>query len=225
MRDMKVHFFHSELSMPLGMVKLPLRCTFISGQGKGILISPVKFDFKQIMKIKETGPVTDIVAPSLLHHLFVGEARNHFPQARVWGLPGMEKKDPAVKWENIIGRDPWPYTEEIPELPVDGVPRMDEAAFFVKSEKLLIVTDLCFNLQNPKGWGAPIMLRLLGTYKKFGVSRLINRYMEDRPLFENSMKRILEWDFEKIAMAHGDLIEKGGKPLLRAALQQRGFKV
>lgn len=222
---MKSHFFHSELSMPMGMVKLPLRCTFLTGPGKGILISPVKFDFKQIMQIKELGPVTDIVAPSLLHHLFVGEARNHFPGARIWGLPGMEKKDPMVKWENIIGRDRWPYAEEVAELPVNGVPQMDEVAFLVKSEKLLIVTDLCFNLQNPKGWGAPVMLRLLGTHKRFAVSRLINRFMEDRAAFESSVKRILEWDFDKIAMAHGDLIEKDGKALLRQALRKRGFAV
>lgn len=211
--------------MPLGMVKLPLRCTFLVGKGKGILISPIKFDFKQIMKIKELGPVTDIVAPSLLHHLFVGQARNHFPEARIWGLPGMEKKDPMVKWENIIGRDHWIYKDEVAELPVNGVPSMDEVAFFVKSEKLLIVTDLCFNLQKPKGWAAPVMLRLLGTYKRFGVSRLITRYMEDRAAFESSVRRIMEWDFDKIAMAHGELVEKDGRALLRAALRRRGFGV
>jgi hypothetical protein len=222
---MKAHYFESELKMPGGIVRLPLRCTFLTGPGMGILISPVKFNFKQIMELKSLGPVTDIVAPSLLHHLYVGQTRNHFPEARIWGLPGMQQKDPMVNWKNIIGRDHWPYSDQVAELPVNGVPRMDEVVFFVKSERLLVVTDLCFNLQKPKGWAAPVMLRFLGTYKKLAVSRLINRFMEDRAAFESSIRRIMEWDFDKIAMAHGELVSHDGKALLRRAFRRRGFMV
>ncbi len=222
---MNVHFFESEMHMPASVVILPLRCTYVFNSKAGILISPIALSFKQIMEIKSLGPVTDIVAPSLLHHLHVSSAKQHFPDAQLWGPPGVDAICPTLNWQKIFGRDQWPYSEDVEILAIDGIPRMEETAFFVKAKRMLILVDLCFNLQRPRGWAAPFILFLRGTYKRFAVSRLMIGFIKDRPAFEGSLRRILGWDFDQIAMAHGEIVTAGGKALLKKAFRRRGFKV
>jgi hypothetical protein len=37
------------------------------------------------------------------------------------------------------------------------------------------------------------------------------------------MAAILAWDFDRVIVGHGDVIERGGKEKLRAALAAAGF--
>jgi hypothetical protein len=67
------------------------------------------------------------------------------------------------------------------------------------------------------------MLRMMGTYKRFGVSRLQSRFMKDKDAFEGSMREILKWNFENIAMGHGDLVVGHGRERFALALRERGF--
>jgi hypothetical protein len=85
------------------------------------------------------------------------------------------------------------------------------------------VGDLCFNLHRPTGWAAPIALRLLGNYDRFAISRSFWFFVKNKARFKHSVAKIFEWDFERIAMSHGEVIEKDGKSLLKKALQASGL--
>ena len=41
--------------------------------------------------------------------------------------------------------------------------------------------------------------------------------LRDKAAARASLERLLSWDFEKIVLAHGRLIQKGGKAALRDA--------
>ena len=216
-------FLDSEMNMPVKMVVLPLRSTAVKLTHALVLISPVDFTTNQIQKIKEMGEVTDIVAPSLIHYLFLEHAIRLFPKATVWGPPGCQKKLPNIPWNKLFETDVWPYENELKTLFLDGAPRLNEIAFLDVSTKTLIVGDLCFNIHHPKGWASPLMLRLLGTYKTFAVSRLLGRMLSDPKVLEPRLEKMMEWDFEQIAMGHGEIVRSNGKKLLLAAVQKRGY--
>jgi hypothetical protein len=218
---MKLLFFESEIKMPV--MKLPVRTTVVKTANALIVISPVDLTSEQLKRIRQLGEVTDLVAPSVLHHLYMKKAIAAFPTATVWGMPGLKDKCPDIRWGRFLTIDAWPYQDEIEALPVNGVPGMAEVAFYCKEPRVLIVTDLCFNLQNPKGLGAAVILRMLGTYGQFAVSRLVGRFMKDEKAFQESIQKILQKDIEQIVMAHGEILTHDGRRLLEKALQERNY--
>jgi hypothetical protein len=115
----------------------------------------------------------------------------------------------------------WPYSDELEILELKGSSRVNETVFFHKSTRTLITTDACFNLLNPKGWGAPFIYRVFDNYKKFSVSKLFLLAHRDKKLLSQSFQKMMAWDFDKIVMAHGEIIEGGGKSLFEKSLQAR----
>lgn len=221
---MKPTYFETEFPLPTGMVVLPLRCTVVTlNSGENVMISPIAFSAKQLKQISELGPITHIVAPCLIHHLYLKMAVDRFKPREVWGPPGCREKLPELPFTHVFGHDSWTFNTKLPYVFIDGVPRINEVVFYHEASKTLICADLCFNLQDPKGWAAPVMLRLLGTYKRFGVSRLQARFMKDRAAFEKSVREVLKWNFETIAMGHGDLVVGHGRARLETAMRERGF--
>jgi len=41
--------------------------------------------------------------------------------------------------------------------------------------------------------------------------------IKDRPLAKRCMERILAWDFDRIVIAHGEVLETGGQEALRSS--------
>ena len=225
LNGMSIHFFESELNMPAKMVVLPLRSTVIKTPKGVVIISPIRFTEKQLKEIEALGPVTDLVAPSLLHHLYLAKTSARFKNATIWGPEGCKEKLPEIKWNKIFGQDAWTHAEDIDFLILKGMPKLSEVVFFDKTTRSLIVTDLLFNLTHPKGWAAPIMLRIVGTYKKFGVSRLTMSVIKNRAAFASSAKSVLNWNFDQIIMAHGNIVTSDGKSKFIKAFQEKGFSL
>jgi glyoxylase-like metal-dependent hydrolase (beta-lactamase superfamily II) len=59
-------------------------------------------------------------------------------------------------------------------------------------------------------------MRLLSSYGRFGPSRLDPFLIRDRRAARQSLERILAWDFDRVVVAHGDVLENGGPDALRA---------
>jgi hypothetical protein len=50
-----------------------------------------------------------------------------------------------------------------------------------------------------------------------------NHWVKDRAAFDRSIERMLAWDFDRIVMAHGDIVETGGRRMLIEALRERNL--
>lgn len=213
-------FLESKKKMPL--MELPVRSTNVSLPNAGILISPgSNLTAEQLRTLPR---VTDILAPNLLHSAGVPLAASVFPEAKLWGVPGLKKLKPSIQWTHDLSPQNWHYQEELALIPLMGMPKVREAVFFHKRTKSLIVTDLCFNLMAARGLGAKIILGLFGTYRQFGVSRFFAKFIEDKAAFENSLDQIFSYDFQNIIVSHGDNLKGHGREHLLKALQQRGFR-
>ena len=98
---------------------------------------------------------------------------------------------------------------------------MVEVAFFHRAAKVLILVDLIENI----GDKTPEVDRVLKFWWKV-VFRMWNHpkpapeYQmgwRDKQAAAQSLRRILQWDFRRILLAHGDLIEKNAHEIARAA--------
>jgi glyoxylase-like metal-dependent hydrolase (beta-lactamase superfamily II) len=58
-------------------------------------------------------------------------------------------------------------------------------------------------------------MRLLRSYGRFGPSKLDPLLIRDRRAARQSLERILAWDFDRVVVAHGDVLEAGGRGALR----------
>ncbi len=61
------------------------------------------------------------------------------------------------------------------------------------------------------------MMRIMGGYGHFGPSRLAKTFMKDKKAIRRGIDRILEWDFDRVTVTHGEVLETNGRALLQQA--------
>lgn len=210
-------FLDSNKKMPL--MHLPVRTAVIPLRDARILFSPGSAMTTE--QLRSAGEVTDIVAPSLLHTAGMPPAAAVFPHARLWGPVGAARKHPTLKWHGTLGVDAWPFEDELALLPLGGMPKMHEHLALHRASRTLLATDLVFNIEQPSGLGAWLILNLFGTYRRFGVSRLFLKYVEDKAAFRTSLDQLLGLDFDRLVPSHGAIVEADAKARLVAALKER----
>lgn len=214
-----LRFIEVELQMPL--MKLPVRTSLIELERARVLMSPASTLTEA--QLRDVGEITDIIAPNLLHAGGVKAAAAAHPRARLWGPAGIKEKVPELPWHGILGADAWPYEEELRHVALRGMPDFNESVFLHHRSKVLLVSDLVFNIEETRGIGPWLILHLFGTYRRLGVSRLFLRYVKDRAAFQESLERIAALEFAHIAPAHGRVVSEQGKEKLLAALRERGY--
>jgi hypothetical protein len=75
-------------------------------------------------------------------------------------------------------------------------------------------------MRHTHGLLAPLAMRLMGVHERFGAPRMWKHWVTDRAAFTRSIDHILSWDFDRIVMAHGDIIEDHGRERFEIALRE-----
>lgn len=71
------------------------------------LHSVVPIDDALAAQLDALGPVRHLVAPNLLHHLYLGPAQQRWPEAHTWAPPGLSDKRPELRIDHqLAGRAP-----------------------------------------------------------------------------------------------------------------------
>lgn len=169
-------------------------------------------------QLRAQGPVSYLVAPNNLHHLFVHRYAQAFPDARIAGGSRVLEKIQAPSAVEVTSVMP-DWEGVIEHLPVEGIPMIDETAFFHRPSGTLILTDLCFNVQASSSWFTRAVMRLNGGWQRFGATRLMRSAMKDRGAVRRSVERILEWPVERISVCHGERVEQDGLRVFRESFE------
>jgi len=214
LKEYPVRFGGMDFSARMTVVRLD--------SGRLLIHSPCDIDAGLKAGIEALGPVAFIIAPGTFHHLHVGSCQRAFPAATTHICPGIEKKQPGLAFDRLLGDAPDPgWAADLDQVLLHGARFMREVAFFHRSSRTLILVDLIENYGDNSGqvdW-------LLRFWWKF-VFRMWNRpkpapeYQlgwKDKAAARKSLERILEWDFERIVIAHGDLIEEDARDVARTA--------
>lgn len=190
--------------------KLPSSMTILRLPDQSLLLhSPIAMDQATIDAIHQLGTVRYIVAPTLLHHLFVADAMKHFSSAQLLGVRGLAEKRMDLSFTGVLGDDSLKrFSDTLTVQPIDGMPSMNECVFFHHPSKTLIVTDLLFNVVQSPYFSTRMLLTLAsGVYGRCAVSRLVKWSIKDRAAAGPALKQIIAWAPERLIMAHGEVLE------------------
>lgn len=177
-----------------------------------LLHSPIAATAELVREVTTLGRVAYLVAPNRFHHLFVGEWKEACPDASIYVAPGLDTKRADLSIAGILTDEPeagWKDTVE--QVLLCGFPVANEIVFFHRPSATLIATDLAFNIGPSSPPLTRFAFRLGGTYAQLSPSLLERVLVRDRMAFRHSLERILEWPFERVVVAHGDVSEKGGR--------------
>ncbi len=186
--------------------------------GSLFLHSPSQLSSVLCAELEALGPVRYVVAPNKVHHLFVSDYATAFPDAKRFAAPGLEKKRSELDFHFVLGPTaPEAWAGQIEQVLVQGAETISEVVFFHAASRTLLLTDLAFNVQHTDSAWTKIWLKLNGSYQKFGPSRMIRALIRDREAARRSVDEILRWDFDRVIVSHGIVLQQSGKRVVRAA--------
>jgi hypothetical protein len=217
--------------LPLRFLGLEVgtRMTIVRLQGdRLVIISPIRLDSELNRQIDELGSVAQIIAPNRYHHLFAKEFKQQYPEAKLWAARGLSEKRPDLPIDWVISLDRGDIDGElfyqqffgINVLYFRGIEPLNEVVFFHASSRTLIITDIAFHFDETNSWETRLAGKLLGGYKALEPTILEKWFMGDRALVEKSIRSVLQWDFDRVIMAHGTTIETNGKAMLKAGYER-----
>jgi hypothetical protein len=201
-------FFGLEMGARMTIVRL--------GDSSLLVICPIDLTPPLRAELDALGKVRAVVAPNRFHYLCVAEYSQAFPDAALFLAPGLKLKDVSVR--GTVGEHAEPlWSDVLDQTFFLGNKLEQEVVFYHRASRTLILTDLCFNLnRSPNPWQR-VMSRMFGTHKGFGPSFLSRVTTRDRKAARTSLKRVLQWDFDRIIVAHGEILHSGGKAALQKA--------
>src|SRR5262249_57228930 len=95
------------------------------------------------------GPVQVLVAPNAMHHLYLSQNVQAFPQATVYVSPALPAKIKDSFIYQLLSDEPPPlWRDDFIQHLVGGMPKLQEVAFLHCASRTLILTDLAFNIQH-----------------------------------------------------------------------------
>ena len=185
--------------------------------GDLLLHSPLRLDPDLRRQLDAIGPVRFAVAPNRVHHLYAGEVAQVYPGARLWVAPGLARKRPDLRFEGELGDEAPPeWRGQVDQTFFRGRPYENEVVFCHRASRTLIICDLAFNFGPATATPTRLLMQLLRSYGRFGPSTLDPLLIRDRAAARQSLERILGWDFDRVIVAHGDVLERGGREGLRS---------
>ncbi len=207
------------MRFPMGM-RMTTRMTVVRlASGELVLHSPVRMDDALEAELRSLGEVKWVVSPNLYHHLFIRRALERFPSASLLAPPGLAEKVPDLPAAQQLLTEPVPeLAEELPHLAILGAPKMNEVVFHHRPTGTLIASDLVFNVREPDGFMANVMLTLMGTAGRFTKSRMWKFLIADAQTHRASIDQMLTWKVSRVVMAHGDVLENDAQTNLERAL-------
>lgn len=203
-------------SMP-GGIQLGLRTSIIRLPDGGLwLHSPGPMSADDHEAVRALGRVRALVFPNLFHHFYLLDALAAFPEAKLYTAPGLAEK--LGEFPNAIELAVAPPPEwggAFQMRAAEGMPRLGEVLFLHVASRTLLLGDLAFNVQEGN-WFTSVFLRINNVWRRFGPSRLARSMVKDRAALRGSVADVMEhWDFDRVIVTHGDILESGAKQTMR----------
>ena len=169
-------------------------------------------------EIDALGKVRFIVSPFRFHYEHLAQWAAAFPEARVWSAPGLNSETAKTRIHDFLeDAPPEQWSSVLDQAIFGGNKLVNEVDFFHKPSRTLLLADLCFNIPRSRPFLTRIIARFLGVMNKVAPSRTFRAAIADKEECRASVRRILEWDFDRIVLSHGDMVERGGKARFRQA--------
>ncbi len=167
------------------------------------------------------GDLRYVVSPNKLHHLYARPWIDAGLEA--YAAPGLPQKRPDLKFTaELTDPDARPFGPDISIHPLACFPFTNEVVLLHRPTRTLVVTDLVFHFSADAPWHTRAAMFCLGGYPGCRTT-LLERVGFRRSVARAEIGALLELDFDRLIMAHGEVIETGGKEALRGAMGWLGL--
>ena len=202
------HLQHGFSALGIG---ISARMTVVRfADGRLWLHSPVPLSAPVREQLAGLGEVAFIVAPNKVHHMFAGDAAKAFPNAVLYGAPGLAQKRPGLRnLQTLTPVAPQEWAAELDQVFAAGFPFANETVFYHKASRTVVMTDLCQWWTGDLNLPARLYAGVTGVRARLGVPRTIRAGVRDPAAFAASARSILAWPFERVIVAHDAIIDTG----------------
>ncbi len=189
--------------------------------GSAWVWSPVALTDDIVNFMNTFASVRHIVAPNKIHHLFLAEWHERWPDAKVYAPPGLAKRKPELQFDAELGDEPDPaWAADIDQVIFRGSLAMEEVVFFHRESRTAIVCDLI--QRHPEsdmtGWKGRLM-RLDSLVGKDGSTpREWRASFLRRSKARAAREKVLDWQPERLLIAHGECAQTGATGIIDRAL-------
>lgn len=198
-------------------VETGTRMTAVRLSDGGLFVHcPVALDAETRTAVDALGPVRAVVAPSLFHHLYVGQWMDAYPDATYHPCPGLSEKRPDLDWGPLLEDEPRAAWGADLDQAAFTARFEKEVVFFHKKTKTLVCADALLNLSKHPSRMTRLAAFLMGNSAP-GKGYLERIAVRDWALGRKQVDRILEWDIDGIVLAHGAMVPHGGHAAMRDA--------
>ena len=183
--------------------------------------SPVALTEQLASAVEAIGPVRYIVSPNKIHHLFLSEWVEHWPDAKLFAPPGLASKKPDLHFANELGDKPDPgWAADIDQVIFHGSFAMEEVVFFHRTSRTAIICDLIQRHPESKMTGLPGMLmRLDGLVGEHGSTpREWRATFLRRGPARAARDKVLSWNADRLVIAHGECARTNASSIISSAL-------
>jgi hypothetical protein len=221
-----------ELGPGLWVVETPLRAfgmecgrrmTVVRLARGGLwLHSPAPLTDRLRASLEALGEPRFVVAPSALHgHVFMEQYRDAYPSIELAAGPGLDRRRKDLAFDALLGSVPDPrWSDDLDQIVFLGgfIP---EVVFLHRMSRTMIVADLVqkvelgapgLSLAGRLAWGA------YGVYGTLATDRIRRVTTRNRRAARRSLEQMLAWDFDRVILGHGRVIETGGRAALTRAM-------
>ncbi len=216
------------IEMSFGLTKVPFstRMTVVKlANGKLWCHSPIQPNQALLDSLDQLGEVAYLIGPNKLHYAYLQAWKDLYPSAQVWLAPGIDQraraqKIPLPQGQELTDQAPPTWSAELDQDLFKGSRFMQEAVFFHKASKTLILTDMIENIETHQMKTHQRLLFKLGdnAYPNGKTPRDLRlTFVGKKTAARTSFETLKNWEPEKIILAHGQcFLENGQEELDRA---------
>lgn len=199
----------------------PTRMTAVRLPGGGLwLHSPTAPAELLLRSLEKIGPVRFLIAPNTFHCRWIADWKARFPEAVAWGPSNLQRSArralPSLR--PLTDAPPSVWASTLDQFLVRGNV-LTEVVFFHRPTRTLILTDLIENFESSRLKSASVRRLLLWA----GVADQDGRRPLDMGLafllraktLRAAVERMIEWNPERVILAHGRWFSSGGTDELR----------
>ncbi len=201
----------------------PTRMAAIRLSTGGIWVwSPVALTDELINSVNAIGPVSYIVSPNKIHHLFMAEWADRWPEAKMYAPPDLAERVPHLRFDEELDDEANPeWSADIDQVIFRGSLFMEEVVFFHRESCTAIICDLI--QRHPEasvsGWKGMLMKLDSLVGERGSTPREWRASFLRRSKARSAREKLLAWKPERLLIAHGTCAQSDATRIIRNALR------
>jgi len=201
----------------------PTRSVIVRLKGGGLWIwSPIRLSPELRTEVDALGPVSHLVSPNKIHHLYLQEWKAVYADARLWGPASTIRKRKDLSFHGVLNdAPPADWRDEIEQFWFRGSFALDEVVFVHRLSRTAILADLSENFSEgflARHWSPwkRTLARLWKITVDHGYPPLELRlsWLRRKPARE-ALAALLATNPRRVVMAHGEWQRENGRAYLQ----------